>query len=115
MKSASRLEQPSTFFTMNCLLCSRTELGIVRRDYEAISMLSDRGVATDQERNIQFVWLLEYETFQSLRAEGFKIGLILVQLVLTLVLYRELVRGPFILAFIVSALMFGIALRARNQ
>jgi hypothetical protein len=29
MKSASRLEQPSTFFTMNCLLCSRTELGIV--------------------------------------------------------------------------------------
>lgn len=29
MKSASRLEQPSTFFTMNCLLCSRTELGLV--------------------------------------------------------------------------------------
>jgi len=29
MKSASRIEQPSTFFTMNCLLCSRTELGIV--------------------------------------------------------------------------------------
>jgi hypothetical protein len=50
-----------------------TELGIVRRDYEAISMLSDRGVATDADRDIKFVWLLEYETFQSLRATGFKI------------------------------------------
>jgi ATP synthase protein I len=53
--------------------------------------------------------------FLIMRAEGFKIGLILVQLVLTLVLYRDLARGPFILAFIVTALMFGIALRARNQ
>jgi ATP synthase protein I len=49
-----------------------------------------------------------------LRAEGFKIGLILVQLILVLVLYRELAAGPFITAFIATALMFGIALRARN-
>jgi hypothetical protein len=50
-----------------------TQLGIVRRDYEAISMLSDRGVATDPERDIQYVWLLEYETFESLRGEGYKL------------------------------------------
>jgi F0F1-type ATP synthase assembly protein I len=49
-----------------------------------------------------------------MRAEGFKIGLILVQLVLVLVLYRELRAAPFILAFIVTTLMFGIALRVRN-
>lgn len=48
-----------------------------------------------------------------MRAEGFKIGLILVQLILVLVLYRDLVSGPFILAFIVTALMFGISLSAR--
>jgi F0F1-type ATP synthase assembly protein I len=52
--------------------------------------------------------------FVILRAEGFKIGLILVQLILVLVLYRELASGPFIVAFIASALMFGIALRVRN-
>ena len=50
-----------------------TEAGIVRLDYDAISMLSDRGVATDHEHDIQYVWLLEYETFQSLRAQGYKI------------------------------------------
>ena len=49
-----------------------------------------------------------------MRAEGFKIGLILVQLILVLVLYRELASGPFIVAFIVTALMFGISLSARN-
>jgi F0F1-type ATP synthase assembly protein I len=52
--------------------------------------------------------------FVILRAEGFKIGLILVQLILVLKLYRELAAGPFILAFIVTALMFGIAARVRN-
>ena len=49
-----------------------------------------------------------------MRAEGFKIGLILLQLVLVIKLYRDLVVGPFILAFIASALMFAIALRAKS-
>ena len=52
--------------------------------------------------------------FVIMRAEGFKIGLILVQLVLVLVLYRDLAAAPFILAFIVTTLMFGIALRVRS-
>jgi F0F1-type ATP synthase assembly protein I len=52
--------------------------------------------------------------FVIMRAEGFKIGLILVQLVLALVLYRDLAAGPFILAFIATTLMFGIALKARD-
>jgi hypothetical protein len=30
-------------------------------------------------------------------------------------LYRELAPGPFIVAFIATALMFGIALRIRND
>lgn len=49
-----------------------------------------------------------------MRAEAFKIGLILVQLFLVVKLYRELVVGPFITAFIASALMFAIALRAKS-
>jgi len=52
--------------------------------------------------------------FVLLRAEGFKIGLTLVLLILVLKLYRDLAAGPFILAFVVTTLMFGIALRARN-
>ena len=52
--------------------------------------------------------------FVILRAEGFKIGLILVLLILVLKLYRDLAAGPFILAFVVTALMFGIASRIRN-
>jgi F0F1-type ATP synthase assembly protein I len=49
-----------------------------------------------------------------LRAEGFKVGTILLGLLGALVLYRDLVAGPFIAAFIVTTLMFGLALRVRN-
>lgn len=52
--------------------------------------------------------------FLVMRAEGFKIGLILVQLILVLIGYRDLASGPFIAAFITTALMFGIALRVRD-
>jgi ATP synthase protein I len=52
--------------------------------------------------------------FLIMRAEGFKIGMVLVQLILVLVLYRDIKSGPFILAFIVTALMFGISLSARD-
>ena len=49
-----------------------------------------------------------------LRAEGFKIGSILVLLLGVLVFYRELAAGPFILAFVAGALMFGLAFRHRD-
>lgn len=49
-----------------------------------------------------------------MRAEGFKVGLILVGVVGSLVLVRDLAGGPFIVAFIATTLMFGIALRARD-
>ena len=49
-----------------------------------------------------------------MRAEAFKIGLILVQLFLVAKLYKDLVMGPFIIAFIATALMFAIAIKARN-
>jgi ATP synthase protein I len=49
-----------------------------------------------------------------MRAEAFKIGLILVQLFLVVKLYRELVVGPFVIAFIATALIFAIALKAKS-
>jgi F0F1-type ATP synthase assembly protein I len=49
-----------------------------------------------------------------LRAEGFKIGSILVLLLGVLVFYRDLAGGPFILAFVSGALMFGLAFRGRD-
>jgi F0F1-type ATP synthase assembly protein I len=52
--------------------------------------------------------------FLVIRAEAFKVALVLVQLLLVLVLYRDLASGPFIVAFIVTALMFSFALVVRN-
>ena len=37
------------------------DINILEEDLEAISQLSDKGRATDKERNIQYVWLLEYD------------------------------------------------------
>ena len=48
------------------------------------------------------------------RAEAFKVILIFVQLLLVLTQYRDLVAAPFIIAFIVTTLLFGIALRVRD-
>ncbi len=42
------------------------EIGILEDDLGAISQLSDKGKATDPERNIEYVWLVEYETFKEL-------------------------------------------------
>lgn len=39
------------------------QIGILEKDLEAISQLSDRGLALDEERDIEYVWLLEYEEF----------------------------------------------------
>jgi len=49
----------------------RLDIGILDRDYEAISMLSDRGEAVDRERDIRYVWLLKYDAFQELSEEGY--------------------------------------------
>ncbi len=48
------------------------------------------------------------------RAEAFKVVLVFVGMLLVLMLYRDLVALPFIVAFIVTTLIFGIALRVRD-
>lgn len=52
--------------------------------------------------------------FVILRAEGFKVGSILVLMLAVLLLYRDLAHGPFILAFVTGALMFGLAFLRRD-
>jgi len=51
--------------------------------------------------------------FLILRAEGFKVAMVLVQLILVLVLYRDLAGSPCIVASVATALMFELALRVR--
>jgi hypothetical protein len=38
-------------------------IGTLERDLEAISQLSDKGLATDELHDIKYVWLLDYKTF----------------------------------------------------
>jgi hypothetical protein len=49
----------------------RLESRILERDYEAVSMLSDRGEAVDETRDIRYTWLLTYEMFVALRSQGY--------------------------------------------
>ena len=49
----------------------RLDSRILERDYEAISMLADRGEAVDAARDIRYVWLLTYDTFIALRSQGY--------------------------------------------
>jgi hypothetical protein len=44
---------------------------ILRRDYAGISMLSDRGEAVDEARDIRYIWLADYNTFMALREQGY--------------------------------------------
>lgn len=53
--------------------------------------------------------------FLILRAEGFKVGLILVSLLGVLIGYPGLAKAPFILAFVATALTFGIAFSVRDR
>jgi hypothetical protein len=46
------------------------EIGILDHDNEAISQLSDKGFALDAERNIMYVWLLDWEDFKDIDDEG---------------------------------------------
>jgi hypothetical protein len=47
------------------------DIRILQSDYEAISMLSDRGEAVDTERDVRYVWLLTYDAFMALRSQGY--------------------------------------------
>ena len=49
---------------------------ILQHDYDAIAMLSDRGEAVDEGQDIRFVWLLTYETFETLRSQGYDFYLV---------------------------------------
>jgi ATP synthase protein I len=48
------------------------------------------------------------------RAEAFKVVLIFVGLLLVLTQYQDLVPVPFIVAFITTTLLFGVAVRIRD-
>jgi hypothetical protein len=54
----------------------RLDLRILERDYEAISMLSDRGEAVDEEGDRRYVWLLRYDAFLALRSQGYSFFLV---------------------------------------
>ena len=49
---------------------SELEIGILEDDLEAISQLSDKGVAKDKRRAIEYVWLLEFDEFQEFKESG---------------------------------------------
>jgi hypothetical protein len=46
------------------------EIVILEEDIEAISQLSDKGVAIDRTHDLRYVWLLEYDDFQEFKQEG---------------------------------------------
>jgi hypothetical protein len=47
-------------------------VGILDHDYGAISMLSDRGEAVDEARDVRYMWLLEYDNFLALKEQGYR-------------------------------------------
>lgn len=51
----------------------RLEVGILDRDYDAISMLSDRGEAVDEERDVYYVWLLKWEKFREFQYRNYNV------------------------------------------
>ncbi len=54
----------------------RFDVGILQKDYSAISMLTDRGEAVDTQHDIRYVWLLNYDDFQALRSQGYNFFLV---------------------------------------
>ncbi len=54
----------------------RLDMRILQRDYGAISMLSDRGEAVDERRDVRYVWLLTYEAYSALRSQGYSFYLV---------------------------------------
>jgi hypothetical protein len=39
-------------------------------------MLSDRGEAVDAKRDIRYVWLLTFDTFEALRSQGYNLYMV---------------------------------------
>ena len=46
------------------------DIGVLEKDLSAISQLSDKGLASNRQDNIQYVWLLDYATLQEFMEEG---------------------------------------------
>jgi hypothetical protein len=77
LRSTSRIEQPSTFFTMNCLLCSRTQLGLLtERDNYAqdVDVYLEQLLATFAdldafERTRRYLSKYDGEVFKRLRRQ----------------------------------------------
>jgi len=59
-----------TYPELAVLYADELQIGILEKDLEAISQLSDRGQATDAQNEVAYVWLLDYETFTKFRDEG---------------------------------------------
>ncbi len=49
---------------------------VLQQDYGAISMLTDRGESVDKTKDIRYVWLLTYPTFEALRSQGYAFYLV---------------------------------------
>jgi hypothetical protein len=49
----------------------RLELGILEKDENSISQLSDKGKAVNEEQRKVFVWLLDWDDYQMYRSEGY--------------------------------------------
>lgn len=47
------------------------ELGILEKDHDSISQLSDKGKAENTERRVTYVWLLDYDDFKRYRELGY--------------------------------------------
>jgi hypothetical protein len=60
------------FIYPELVMLNQKELTIstLERDLSAISQLSDKGLATDRQHNIEYVWLLDYNTFQEFTNQG---------------------------------------------
>ena len=46
------------------------KIGTLEKDISAISQLSDKGLATDREHQVEYVWLLNYKTMQEFQHQG---------------------------------------------
>lgn len=47
------------------------QIGILERDRSSISQLSDQGKALDADRDVTYVWLLQWEPFEEFRSQGY--------------------------------------------
>jgi len=45
-------------------------IGLLHEDLEAISQLSDKGLARDETNQLEYVWLLDFDDFQAFQDEG---------------------------------------------